>query len=124
MNTYLFLCMCCGFNNSRSCLFVGKKVSNNLGSCPVINRSAEYKKTLAPCGNTYLYACESSKLLIPDIFFFFFTMMCIKHVHLKLESMACLKLEHLRTRFLFDTHIFDLCKMTWCILASSKRNFK
>ena len=30
----------------------------------------------------------------------------------------------LRTRFRFDTHIFDRCKMTWCTLASSKRNFK
>ena len=30
----------------------------------------------------------------------------------------------LMTRFWFEIHIFDPCKMTWCALASSKRNFK
>ena len=30
----------------------------------------------------------------------------------------------LRTRFWFNTHIFDLCKTTWYTLACSKQNFK
>ena len=30
----------------------------------------------------------------------------------------------LRTRFWLNIHIFDLSKMTWCTLASSKRIFK
>ena len=70
MNTYLFLCMYCGFNNSHSCLFVGGTVSNDVEQCPVINKNDVDKKTVSPCENTYSYACESSKLVIPDVYFF------------------------------------------------------
>ena len=35
-----------------------------------------------------------------------------------------LNLGMLRTHFPFNIHIFDLCKMTWCTLASPKQNFR
>ena len=41
-----------------------------------------------------------------------------------LWNLICWKFISLSTRSHFDTHIFDLCTMTWCALASSKQNFK